>query len=917
MDDAPLFFADGEEHSSIKDDVVQVTPQKRTRKDDVWGRRYLGTFVLSAYSTIKGRGNLAAGNRVTISKPHKHTKAAKRAKTPDSVVRISRLGTDVGRFPLDVGAWMARLLGDGLAEFDGLVVDCPEELSVGSDILLEVRAYLLRNAFLQRIETQLGDSGDHESEAERGLRQRKVALGRMFRTCNVHPIQHGKRSRQDTMPAGKKEADGDGTEVSEEQLAAIYSRAHDRDASLVEADPPDTFALTLRPYQKQALGWMREMEAARRSCHQSELHPLWEEYEFPLADDADSSNEHFFYNPYVGDLSLEFQPASRGTRGGILADEMGLGKTIMLASLIHANREPDQLVQEKPRLRQSSLAAAFGRARKQSGHTRATLVVAPMSLIGQWKSELVRASKPGTLSVSLFYGDTRDQLAAQIETSDVIVTSYGTLASEFKRMSERRTTLFSVVWHRVVLDEAHSIKNRATVAAKASFALHADRRWALTGTPIQNRLSDLYSLLRFLHVEPWGDAGFFNCFLARPFASQSPRAMDVVQAIFASLVLRREKSSKDADGRPIVELPEKTIDTQHLQFSEAEREIYASVYARARSRYLALVQSGQVGRNFSLIFSVLMRLRQAVCHPLLVLGGTSEAEVQDDEVSYAEHIRSLVTKFQGEDDSAYALKVLDQLVQGNTDELAECPFCMELRGSCFLPLCMHHGCRDCLVQYLEACEVRGEEPHCPVCRKGPVYAHDLVEEEKEEPSAAPVTGTLRTSTKVDALLAQLESFKGDYFKGVIFSQFTAFLDIIERILEQRGHKILRLDGRTPQKERERVLSSFDEHEGPVILLISLRAGGVGLNLTAANHVWLMDCWWNQSIEDQAVDRVHRIGQTRPVTVHRLLVDDTIEDRIIAIQKRKQDLVGRAISASVGRTEGPRSETLENLELLFR
>lgn len=772
MDDAPLFFLDGEEGiGNTGAPAASVAPAKRAHEPTSWTRRYVGTFVLSAYSTTKGRGTLAPGHRVGIARPQKRHKS-KKANTSDNVVRFSRHGTDMGRFPLDVGAWMSRLLDDGLAEFVGLVVDCPDELSVGSDILLEVRAYLLRSAFSKRVATRLEQGGAEESAHERSLRQRKVALGRMFRTCNLHAIRNGRENRSEA-PAVPKDQEGDGTEVSEEQLGEIYKRAHARDAALPEAEPPETFALALRSYQKQALLWMTEMEAARRTCHEAELHPLWEEYEFPLAEDADSSNERFFYNPYVGDLSLEFQPASRGTRGGILADEMGLGKTIILASLIHANREPDSASPERSSgLRQASLAASFGKARRQSGPARATLVVAPMSLLSQWRDELLRASKPGTLSVSLYYGDTREQLSTRVETDDVVVTSYGTLASEYRRAHERRATLFSVVWHRVILDEAHCIKNRTTVVARASSALLAHRRWALTGTPIQNRLTDLYSLLRFLHVEPWGDAGFFNSFLARPFASQSPRAMDVVQAIFASLVLRREKNSRAIDGRPIVELPEKVVETQHLRFSEAEREIYDSVYARARSRYLSLVHSGQVSRNFSLIFSVLMRLRQAVCHPLLVLEGAGEAKGGDtEEISYVEHIRALVTKFQGESDGAYALKVLDQIAQGDTDEIAECPFCMETRSSCFIPLCMHHGCRDCIVQYLEACEYRGEEPHCPVCRKGPVHAHDLVQDEKDAPKEpeAGALGALRTSTKLEALLAQLAQLAQDAsFKGVVF-----------------------------------------------------------------------------------------------------------------------------------------------------
>lgn len=541
---------------------------------------------------------------------------------------------------------------------------------------------------------------------------------------------------------------------------------------------------------------------------------------------------------------------------------MGLGKTIMLASLIHANRTVDAHAPPPPKrtktLKQASLTSAFGAVPKTS-KSHATLVVAPMSLLSQWQSELERASRPGTLAVHVYYGEARDQLAAALDQqrADVVITSYGTLTSEYRRESERRGSalLFRHAWHRVILDEAHTIKNRATVAARAACLLQADRRWALTGTPIQNRLTDLYSLLRFLHVEPWGDVSFFNSFLAKPFASQNAKALDIVQAILSSILLRREKSTRDRNGRPIVDLPEKTLDTQHLRFSETEREIYLSVYERARMRYKRLAAQGLIGRNFSLIFSVLMRLRQAVCHPLLVMHSDRGAALPEplqaeemDESQYNAHLQKLIARFQTGDNNGnaqYALQVLDELVQSDapSEEGEECPFCMETKMSkCFLPLCMHHGCRDCLVQYLQACEDRGEEPHCPVCRKGPVQVADLVESVRAaKPSAPVVRGVPRSSTKLDALMAQLRELTAQdpALKGVIFvraeltqSQFTGFLDLIQATLDHAGYKYVRLDGSTSQADRAKVLRTFDESREPLLLLISLRAGGVGLNCTS-------------------------------------------------------------------------------------
>ena len=1009
--DEPLFFADEEAPHKAAAPQYTPGPSARTSGLSEWHRRYLGTFVLSVYSMTKGHGYLHAGERVLIERKKKTNegRAPKQAKLsfggrggargasarPDNVVRFSNMrGFEIGRFPVDVGGWMARLCDEGVVEFRGLVVDCPDMLTVGCDILLEVRAYLLRNAFQESITrfcTLTGDDStptqaEEESAQERHLRQRKASLVRLFRACHMVPVRKGRGDEEASPPARNANGDAlkgeqngkgaasaadtenDGTEVSGNQLQDIYARAQQHDAQLPEVEPPESFALPLRAYQKQALGWMQEMEAARGSAsREASLHPLWEEYRFPLAEDADAGNEPFYYNPYIGDLSLRFQPASRGARGGILADEMGLGKTIMVAALIHANRDVAAHAEARPAapaqgaraLRQASLTAAFRGGRMRSGpiRARATLVVSPMSLLSQWRDELARASRPGTLRAEVYYGDGREQLAALLEHGgvDVVITSYGTLASEYRRETERRgggSVLYGVAWLRVILDEAHTIKNRSTLAARASCAVLADRRWALTGTPIQNRLTDLYSLLRFLHVEPWGDLSFFNSFLAKPFANQSPRALEIVQAILSSILLRREKSTRDRNGRPIVELPPKELDTQYLAFSEAEREIYNNVYDRARSRYMRLAAQGQVGRNFSLIFSVLMRLRQAVCHPLLVLterreGNTElpEAEAREEK-SYHEHLHELVARFQSEDDEGrgqtYALQVLEQLVhaeeRGDAPVEEECPFCMETKPSkCFLPLCMHHGCRECVVQYLQACEDRGEEPHCPVCRRGPVQVEQLVEARADSEGAereangrlggnrapgqaasgATLNGPpLRGSTKVDALMRQLGTLaSGPTFKGVIFSQFTGFLDLIGAFLERGGYRYVRLDGATPQKERERVLATYEQSDGPILLLISLRAGGVGLNLTAANHVWLMDCWWNSSIEDQAIDRVHRLGQTRAVTVHRLLVEHTIEDRILEIQRRKKALVNHALAASAG-APGGATETLENLDILF-
>ncbi|TKY91034.1 hypothetical protein EX895_001033 [Sporisorium graminicola] len=1173
------------------------TPDPRLRHD-AFERRYLGTFVLSAWSLSKGSSYVQPGDGVRIFRPRKKTatepskstsklmnggvKNGKQAKLnfgggasagsssffgskqkskdkEDFIVRFSNMrGFEVGRLPLEVATWMSKLIDTGIAEFEGVVVDCPASLTVGCDIILQVKAYIKFDAFFLTLlgNREVDEQNDGlrpetaESDLEKTLRERKISLLRMFRVCDLKPslsnsilkshkasddfsseamldqyggdiedsVKHGggqaaaassTQNGAELPPAGgdavltaididtdaingaqedgiadqllnaKQQTDGeadaeenDGTELNLNQLDEVYRKAQANDAHLPEVEPPESFLLTLRPYQKQALGWMKNMEKAPgHSSSQGDegsttqqqggnsgerslsLHPLWEEYEFPLDYDNPEANERlvlsptrmFYFNPYTGDLSLDFQRASKGSRGGILADEMGLGKTIMVASLLHANRTSDPgeeseaeddagdagddgFTKRKGSAKQTSLASAFAAStssvdqrkallKASVSKGRASLVVAPMSLIGQWRDELIRASAPGSLTPVLYYADTKGDLLAQLESGkvDVVITSYGTLVTEYRRFLDgggaanrhlsSTAPLYCIDWLRVILDEAHNIKNRSTMNARACCDLVSRRRWALTGTPIINRLTDLFSLLKFLRVEPWGDFSFFNSFVCKPFQAKSTKALDVVQVILESVLLRREKRMKDKDGKPIVQLPPKTIEMRELEFTELERRIYDNVYRRAYLQFATLKANGTVTRNFSVIFSVLMRLRQAVCHPALVLkasktkakqveGGGAvinasegavgeepdadavefgfDAECAGDSTPGTEDLRDLVAQFQssstdadgdGNDVTAnYSKATVDRLIREMHGDSAtadlgretECPICFEdpQVAPCYLPRCMHSACKGCLVDYLRQCKEKGEEGACPTCRIGPVDERDLIEAIRTRPATPPGSGTatptghtgdkphpavgsvpsiiyvrnnLRSSTKVTALLDHLNTLRATEgpFKGVIFSQFTSFLDLIEPVLTRYRFRFLRLDGSTPQKVREKLLVEFQSPSSggggdeTLLFLISLKAGGVGLNLTAANKIWLLDFWWNSSIENQAIDRIHRLGQTKPVSVFRYLVKDSIENRILLIQKRKDMLIRHALqqNADADADKG-KSETLQNLELLF-
>jgi len=233
--------------------------------------------------------------------------------------------------------------------------------------------------------------------------------------------------------------------------------------------------------------------------------------------------------------------------------EMGLGKTIEMLSLVHSVRAP------------------------KGTKNGSTLVIAPMSIISQWKSEADNSSNPGTLKAIIYYGSDKSldlpSLCASPAAPDVIVTSYGVVLSEWTS-GKTSEGIFGTEWFRVILDEAHYIKNRLSKTARACYEIKAGRRWVLTGTPIVNKLEDLYSLVHFLGVEPWSLYSYWRTFITVPFESKDYlRALDVVQTILEPLVLRRTKDMKDSEGNPIVSLPDKVINKEYLEMSSAEREV--------------------------------------------------------------------------------------------------------------------------------------------------------------------------------------------------------------------------------------------------------------------------------------------------------------------------------------------------------
>ncbi|KKY21157.1 putative dna excision repair protein [Phaeomoniella chlamydospora] len=1016
-------------------------------------KRYIGAFGVAAWATKSGLNLLRHGEKVLIQRTKltpktklgrggKATPVIARSQKADVITRFTNeCGEEIGRLPKENAEWVSTLVDQKVCHFEGSCVYAPDRIRVNDTVYLQIRCYMLKSAFeaggfvLKEENRATGIFEEKESSEEKDLRLRQVALVKLFDEINLRPTainemtaKHKKegilkaaeiaeqydknKAQQNGQPPPGDDEDEEG-ELEEDQLDTLYKKAQSFDFDTPEAEPASTFSLSLRKYQKQALHWMLAKERQEKPNHEVFMHPLWEEYTWPGKDIDDvtlpevAGGTNFYVNPYSGELSLEFPIQEQNCLGGILADEMGLGKTIEMMSLIHthksniaesATEKGLATVNNLPRLPQNSSSIEPAPC--------TTLVVAPMSLLAQWESEAAKASKTGSMKTLLYYGNDKSanlqnlcSAANAASAPTMIITSYGVVLSEFNQvvdMSGNRGShggLFSVEYFRVILDEAHHIKNRQSKTAKACYEIAAKHRWVLTGTPIVNRLEDLFSLVRFLKVEPWSNFSFWKTFITVPFESKEiVRALNVVQTVLEPLVLRRTKDMKTPEGEALVPLPPRQIVIEEVELSKAEREVYDFIFTRAKRTFNASMQAGTVLKSFTTIFAQLLRLRQSCCHPVLTRNKEIVAEEEETAASEVNgladdvDLQDLINRFTAQTKSAEACDgdtgnaqdtsavfSATALRQIQTESTEECPICSEEPMiDPAVTTCWHTACKKCLEDYIEHQIDKGDLPRCFNCRK-PVTKRDIFEVVKyndtlrsssssssnpnfdpSTPSTSsadlyastpPTNGTsnprisLRrlhpyspssaTSAKIAKLLRHLASLPSPNTKSVIFSQFTSFLDLISAQLTRQSLPHLRFDGTLTQQRRSEVLRTFSSEStsssSPKILLLSLRAGGVGLNLTSASHVFMMDPWWSFAVEAQAIDRVHRMGQINEVKVTRFVVKDSIEERMLRVQERKMAVAGTlgvgagdngSANGKGGSEEERRRRRIEELEILF-
>ncbi|XP_078266571.1 helicase-like transcription factor isoform X3 [Rhinoraja longicauda] len=542
---------------------------------------------------------------------------------------------------------------------------------------------------------------------------------------------------------------------------------------------------------------------------------------------------------------------------------------------------------------QTSMKSAF------STKAKSTLVICPLSVLSNWIDQFGQHLCPDVkLKMYLYYGSERNKNTAFLAEQDVVLTTYNTLTVDYGGGSA--SPLHKVKWLRVVLDEGHTIRNPNAQQTKAALTLTAERRWVLTGTPIQNSLKDLWSILSFLKLKPFTDRQWWHRTIQRPVTMGDQHGLKRLQALINNITLRRTKTSK-VNGRPVIELPARTVFIQYIALSDEEKQIYESVKNEGRAIIGRYFSEGSVFTHYAHVLAILVWLRQLCCHPRL-FANSSAVMASTDSATPDELREKLVKK-------------IKLVLNCGSDE--ECAICLESLSLPVITHCAHVYCKPCICHV-----IRNEQPtaRCPLCR-AEIRAEQLVEFPPEESDSAPLDKTQQawvSSSKVDALMHSLiELRKQDpTIKCLVVSQFTTFLTLIETPLRQEGFSFSRLDGSMPQKRRVVAIESFQSiHPGsPTIMLLSLKAGGVGLNLTAASRVFLMDPAWNPAAEDQCFDRCHRLGQTRDVVITKFIVKDSVEENMMKIQSKKQDLVVGAFGSK--RQQQIKQSRIEEIKILI-
>ncbi|KAE8144282.1 SNF2 family N-terminal domain-containing protein [Aspergillus avenaceus] len=586
-------------------------------------------------------------------------------------------------------------------------------------------------------------------------------------------------------------------------------------------------------------------------------------------------------------------------KGGLLGDEMGMGKTIQAVSLIMSDYPVGQ----------------------------PSLVVVPPVALMQWQSEINEYTN-GQLKVLVYHNSNskvKSITKKDLQKYDVIMISYSGLESIHRKewkgwnrndsIVKEDSIIHSITYHRLILDEAHSIKQRTTSVARACFALKANYKWCLSGTPVQNRIGEFFSLLRFLEVRPfacyfckqcqcqqlhWSQniekrcthcmhSGFshvsiFNQEILNPITERNNpearrEALSKLRLITDRIMLRRVKRDHAAS----MELPPKRVILHNEFFGEIERDFSRSIMTNSTRQFDTYVSRGVMLNNYANIFGLIMQMRQVANHPDLIL---------------KKHAHS-------------------------GQNILVCSICDEPAEEAIRSRCHHEFCRRCAKDYVQSFNA-GSTIDCPRCHIALSidFEQPDIEQEEDHVKKNSIINRIRmedwtSSSKIEMLVYELYRLrnKKQTHKSIVFSQFTSMLQLVEWRLRRAGFNTVMLDGSMTPTQRQKSIDYFMNNVDVEVFLVSLKAGGVALNLTEASRVYIVDPWWNPAAEWQSADRCHRIGQRRPCIITRLCIEDSVESRIVLLQEKKANLINGTINKDEG--EALEKLTPEDMQFLFR
>jgi SWI/SNF-related matrix-associated actin-dependent regulator of chromatin subfamily A3 len=725
-----------------------------------------------------------------------------------------------------------------------------------------------------------------EKELEKQQKAREKALGTMRRSDGtiMDEMSHIPRYSIQVMPGLQQEIVSamdqllTGTATFNprdiQDVVKQFNSGEDALSALPMADQPQVMSTILLPYQRQGLKWLLDHESPKLPTNiKDDAVQLWK------------ASQGVYTNVAT---NFSVTKAPQLASGGILGDDMGLGKTIQIISLIMA--DPHKCKQP-------------------------TLIVAPLSVMSNWTAQAALHVKTRYAPrIFTYHGQENKGLSpAQFEEYDIVITTYQTMSQELFPYGHKEALkvpsnkgLFSITWRRIVLDEGHQIRNLKAKMTIAACSLRASSRWVLTGTPIVNSLKDLYSHVRFLGMSGGlSEFEIFNSILMRPLKNGDSNASLLLRALMSSICLRRMKDMKFID----LKLPELIFHQVPVKFFPHEQERYDAFSAEAKGvlEDVKVRKSNGTGTMTHLL-EILLRMRQVTNHWKLV----GEDRIKNLLELIEENKVIDITNEKNR-------RALQDLLQLRIDSQEECPVCMDTMREPVITACSHAFCTECIERVIET------QHKCPMCRAELADNKTLVQpsaglgESRGEDAVLEIDPET-TSSKTEALIQILKASNAeDNTKTVVFSQWTSYLNIVETQLIKHGLNFTRLDGKMPAARRDAAIETLNSDPSCKILLASLAVCSVGLNLVAANNVILCDSWWAPAIEDQAVDRVHRLGQKRDCKVLRLVVEGTVEEEVLAIQAEKRKLAATAFGEKDGgkKRGAQQSQTLQQIQRLLQ